>query len=687
LYVYQNDELISLLGSSNLTSIQGDLYINENLSLENLSGLSNIIQISGGITITNTSLVNLNDLSSLTSVGEDLLINFNSELLNLNGLNNLTTIGGYLDINNNSVLENLNGLSGLTTIEGGKFYIEANAQLTNIVGLHNLNFSNIQLVFIASNSNLSVCHIENLCIYLSGSATRNIIGNAGDCEDESALSLACGSPIVIGCPDGDIVLTSQAEVDAFATDYPYCTEITGSLTIGYEMDSTDITDLSALSNITSVGGSLGIFNTQLTSLEGLSSLMSIEEDLQIWDNWELTSLFDHELVSFDGYLDIWSASMLESLSGFTNTTILSGLSLDYTALVNLEGLSNLTSIGSNGLYVAYNILSDFSGLNNLTTIGGSVYIADNYELISFDGLNNLESIVGQININLNTALSDISALANIDYTTIEYLEIFYNSELSECNLPSFCAYFANSGQGDIYGNIGNCMNIEDVEEACSELGGCNVTTTWNGTSWSNGEPAITTKAIIDGALILTSDLTACELEVTENGSLVIPTGRSFTVKGQVINNSSSDDFVIESNGILLQIDNVENQGAITVERESSPMYRLDYTIWSSPVSGMLLRDFSDVSISGGSGTLWNRVYTLGDNAWDQVWASQQQFESDYTSTFAKAKGYMYRAKNVWVTRNSGNPAEADLGVFIGVPNNGTISINTPFAFNAIGNPY
>src|SRR5690606_14932821 len=49
--------------------------------------------------------------------------------------------------------------------------------------------------------------------------------------------------------------------------------------------------------------------------------------------------------------------------------------------------------------------------------------------------------------------------------------------------------------------------------------------------------------------------------------------------------------------------------------------------------------------------------------------------------------YMYRAKNNWVTRNSGNPAEADLGVFTGVPNNGTISIHTPFMFNAIGNPY
>src|SRR5690606_13847071 len=197
----------------------------------------------------------------------------------------------------------------------------------------------------------------------------------------------------------------------------------------------------------------------------------------------------------------------------------------------------------------------------------------------------------------------------------------YNLELSECSLPSFCAYFANSGQGYIVDNAGNCMSVEDVENACAEMGDCNLTTIWNGTSWSNGEPTITTKAIIDGALTLTSDIETCELEVTANGSLTIPATKTFTVKGQVVNNSTSNDFVIANNGILLQIDDVENQGMITVERASSPMYRLDYTIWSSPVSGMLLKDLSNVSISGGSGTLWNRVYTLGDNVWNQVWAT------------------------------------------------------------------
>src|SRR5690606_24535227 len=138
---------------------------------------------------------------------------------------------------------------------------------------------------------------------------------------EAAVILACANPQT-QCPEGDVILASQQDVDAFAINYPFCTEISGNLIIGNEMDETNITDLSALGNITSIGGSLSIFSTQVTSIEELGSLTSIGGDLQIWENWQLVSLFDHELTSFDGYLDIRNAGFLESLSGFANTTTL-----------------------------------------------------------------------------------------------------------------------------------------------------------------------------------------------------------------------------------------------------------------------------------------------------------------------------------------------------------------------------
>ncbi|MFA7444872.1 MAG: choice-of-anchor Q domain-containing protein [Flavobacteriaceae bacterium] len=224
-------------------------------------------------------------------------------------------------------------------------------------------------------------------------------------------------------------------------------------------------------------------------------------------------------------------------------------------------------------------------------------------------------------------------------------------------------------------------------ELQSNPSNCSASTTWNGTSWSNGEPDYNIQAIIDGDLVISYELDACEVVVTPNGSLRVLTEAVLYTDWSVTNLATADDFVIENNGALIQWEDVENDGAITVQRETSPMFRLDYTLWSSPVSGMLLKDFSDVSPSGGNGTLWNRVYELGAAAWEQVWATQADYLADNSNTFTKAKGYLYRAKNDWITRDSGNPAEEDLGIFTGVPNNGNITIATPLAFNAIGNPY
>src|SRR5690606_34312116 len=74
------------------------------------------------------------------------------------------------------------------------------------------------------------------------------------------------------CPTGDVNLFSQAYVNNFATNYPNCTEVSGELTI----QGANITDLTPLSNIQSIGGYLFINNnSQLTNLDGLSNLTQI----------------------------------------------------------------------------------------------------------------------------------------------------------------------------------------------------------------------------------------------------------------------------------------------------------------------------------------------------------------------------------------------------------------------------
>ncbi|WAC01719.1 hypothetical protein N7U66_17725 [Lacinutrix neustonica] len=46
---------------------------------------------------------------------------------------------------------------------------------------------------------------------------------------------------------------------------------------------------------------------------------------------------------------------------------------------------------------------------------------------------------------------------------------------------------------------------------------------------------------------------------------------------------------------MVQIGNDANTGTVTIERDSQPMYRYDYTYWSSPLTtvyGYLLKDLS-----------------------------------------------------------------------------------------------
>src|SRR5690606_35231691 len=114
------------------------------------------------------------------------------------------------------------------------------------------------------------------------------------------------------CPAGSIIFTTQADIDDFATNHPNCTEISGGLYIS----GNDITDLSPLSNLTSIGGYIGIYNnSNLDNLDGLSNLTSV-----------------------GGYLDISYNS----------------------SLTNLDGLSNLTSVGADLVINSNYSLTDIS---------------------------------------------------------------------------------------------------------------------------------------------------------------------------------------------------------------------------------------------------------------------------------------------------------------------------------------
>ena len=209
--------------------------------------------------------------------------------------------------------------------------------------------------------------------------------------------------------------------------------------------------------------------------------------------------------------------------------------------------------------------------------------------------------------------------------------------------------------------------ITETPNACGTI-----TTTWDGSAWSNGVPLRNVAAIFTGNYTSTADLEACSVTVNAGANVTIATGNTLIVGGSVTV-IGSGTLTINNNAALRQIDaSAVNTGNIIVKRNSAGMVRLDYTAWSSPVSGQQLQAFSP-------NTLANRFYeylytgTTTPTAYQSVSA---------TTNFLKGKGYMIRAANDWpVTSTIFN------GQFTGVPFNGDVTMSLGKGYNLLGNPY
>src|SRR5690606_11295033 len=157
----------------------------------------------------------------------------------------------------------------------------------------------------------------------------------------------------------------------------------------------------------------------------------------------------------------------------------------------------------------------------------------------------------------------------------------------------------------------------------------------------------------------------------------VNSGVTLTVQGGIVNQQGSGNFIVESDANLIQNEPfANNEGEITVRRNSTPMMRQDYALWSSPVTGQGIQAYSPE-------TLPNRIYTYeGESSYQPV--------PDLSSHFIAGKGYMFRTPNNWILitdANGGNPVPYP-GEFSGVPFNGDIAVAIhPESFTSIGNPY
>jgi len=228
------------------------------------------------------------------------------------------------------------------------------------------------------------------------------------------LSFAfCSTLFAQSClPDG-IGFRNQAEIDAFAIDYPGCTCIEGNV----DIFGKNITSLAGLSQITQIKGNLSISYLSAPDYIGLENLTNI-----------------------DGFL---------SLFGSNNTST--------------AGFEGLVRVGKY-LRIIFNPFDDdLAGFVNLKRIGQGIFLRDNDDLTSIDGLSTLCYTGAAIWICDNDILSDINGLDGIiENQKIVSIRIKDNPNLPVCEATPICDFLDRGGIAEIQNNAVGCNSEEEL---------------------------------------------------------------------------------------------------------------------------------------------------------------------------------------------------------------------------------
>jgi hypothetical protein len=405
-----NNPALTIIESLNkVTSISGNVYFYNNDSLRSLNGLNNLTSVGGNFTLLQCYFPNLNGLNNLNSIGGRLTIDEVWPLESFDALSNLNTIGGGLYISRNYSIDNLLGLNNLTAINGS-LHIDANS-LISLTGIDNIDPSTITGLEIAFNDWLSYCDIKSICEYLANPAGNvYVYANDAACYSAGTIISRCENH---PCLPGGVTFSSQAEINDFLNNYPYCKIIDGDVII----NGTDINDLSPLLSLKSIKGDLSIYNNDiLTTLDGLNNIQTIEGDLRIGNDTR------------GGNPSLVSLAALENLTYLKGSLFIE----QNTALPGLTGLENVQAGFLDGIYIKNNpILSDCdiqSICNYLASGSPSVDLSNNStgcntetevkEACTF-GVPDNNDLSLKINLSVSNDLININ-IPNLDEKSIKF---------------------------------------------------------------------------------------------------------------------------------------------------------------------------------------------------------------------------------------------------------------------------
>lgn len=296
------------------------------------------------------------------------------------------------------------------------------------------------------------------------------------------------------CPIAPLLLSTQADVDNFPTNFPGCTD----LAVGLTVTGNNIVNLDGLNGILTTANSLIIRdNPILASLNGLSSLTSIAVELKIDNNDALTSLSGLDNLAFlGGHLSIEGNAVLATLDGMgpipslgsylnvsfnpvlTDITALSTIQEvgpnyingflainNNNSLTSVNGLDLITECGSYFFLGSNPVMTTINGLNGLTTVNGDFEVAGNAVLNDLNAFTSLTTVDGTFNIDNNPALTNLSEFGNL--TTVGGdLTIATNASLTDCAAQGICDYLSGPGFAIIANNGNGCNSVAQVEAAC-----------------------------------------------------------------------------------------------------------------------------------------------------------------------------------------------------------------------------
>jgi Secretion system C-terminal sorting domain len=220
-----------------------------------------------------------------------------------------------------------------------------------------------------------------------------------------------------------------------------------------------------------------------------------------------------------------------------------------------------------------------------------------------------------------------------------------------------------------------------------------VTNTWNGITWSNGSTPIITENIVfagnynSSSNLVGTNLSACSCTVNAAVTIIINSGHTLRLKDK-LSVTTTGSLTFEDTASLVQTNDVttnNNTGNITYKRKTTPITKMDYTYWSTPVLPFTLGGVSP--------------NTLGDKFYSYDSAIDDWKQEGAGSTMSAGVGYIIRGPQSYVPPMV-LPALYE-ATFVGVPNNGNVMVPVTYTnssnlpstdpnFGAsylLGNPY